>query len=85
MIGSGHGLTHQTATGTTATTTPVTTNRKLAGLPLTIFMGDRSESDKFMMEFKQWQLLNQEYIEIKQPYNWVLMALTYIKGSKVDD
>ena len=69
----------------TAPTTTSTTNRKLAGLPPTVFTGNRMESDKFLKEFKQWRLLNRDHAEMKQLYNHILMALTYIKGPRVDD
>jgi Retrotransposon gag protein len=68
--------------------TPIQTNiedYELAGLPPTIFDGKRTNSDRFLKEFKQWRLLNRNKIEMKQPYNRVLMALNYIKGPKVDD
>ena len=58
---------------------------KLAGLPPSIFTGKQTDSDRFLKEFKHWQLLNRDRIEMKQVYNWVLMALNYIKGPKVDD
>ena len=31
---------------------------ELAGLPPTIFAGNRTDSDRFLKEFKQWWLLN---------------------------
>ena len=85
IMSSGHG--HASGSGgTTATTaTTTTTNGKLARLPPTIFTRERTESDKFLKEFKQWRLLNHDHIEMKQAYNHVLMALIYIKGPKVDD
>ena len=80
---------HGHATGSsgtaTATLTTPTSNGKLAGLPPTVFTGDRTESNKFLKEFKQWRLLNRDHNEMKQPYNRVLMALTYIKGPRVED
>jgi hypothetical protein len=84
MMALGHG--HASGSGGMATTTTTTTtNRKLAGLLPTVFTGDHTESDKFLKEFKQWRLLNRNHIEMKQAYNRVLMALTYIKGPRVDD
>jgi Ty3 transposon capsid-like protein len=62
-----------------------TTNGKLAGLLPTVFTEDCTESNKFLKEFKQWKLLNRDHIEMKQVYNRILMALTYIKGPRVDD
>jgi hypothetical protein len=80
---------HRHASGSSGTTTIAiatpTTNRKLAGLPPTIFTGERTESNKFLKEFKQWRLLNRDHAKMKQAYNHVLMALIYIKGPKVDD
>jgi Retrotransposon gag protein len=84
-MASGHG--HASGSGGTAATTATipTTNGKLAGLPPTVFTGDRTESDRFLKEFKQWRLLNRDHNKMKQPYNRVLMALTYIKGPRVED
>ena len=84
-IFSGHG--HATGSGgtTTTATTTTTTNEKIAGLPLTVFTGDHTKSNKFLKEFKQWRLLNCNHIKMKQAYNHILMALTYIKGPRVDN
>jgi Retrotransposon gag protein len=68
--------------------TPIQTNiqdYKLTGLLPTIFTGERTDSDRFLKEFNMWQILNRDRIEMKQPYNQVLMALNYIKGPKVND
>jgi Retrotransposon gag protein len=71
------------------TVPPIQTNiiydYELAGLSPTIFTGKQTDSDRFLKEFKQWRLLNRDHIEMKQLYNRVLMALSYIKGPKVDD
>ena len=82
---SGHGHTTGSSGATTITAATPTTNGKLAGLPPRIFTRDRTESDKFLKEFKQWRLLNRDHNEMKQPYNQVLMILIYIKGPRVDD
>jgi Retrotransposon gag protein len=58
---------------------------ELAGLPPTIFTGKRTDSNRFLKEFRQWRLLNRGCTEMKQAYNWVLMALMDIKGPKVND
>jgi Retrotransposon gag protein len=81
--GHGHAL-GSSGMATVAIATP-TTNGKLARLPPTVFTRDRTESNKFLKEFKQWRLLNRDHNEMKQPYNHVLMALTYIKGPRVED
>ena len=78
---------HVSGSGGTATAliAAATANRNLAGLPPTVFTRERTESDKFLKEFKQWRLLNCNHIEMKQAYNRVLMALTYIKKPRIDD
>ena len=84
-MSSGHR--HTSGSGRTATivTTTTTSNGKLAGLPPAVFTGECTESDKFLKEFKQWRLLNHDHNEMKQAYNRVLMALTYIKEPKVNN
>jgi Retrotransposon gag protein len=84
-MASGHGHALGSSGTATVTTATPTTNGKLARLPPTVFTGDRTKSDKFLKEFKQWRLLNCDHNEMKQPYNRVLMALTYIKGPRVED
>jgi Retrotransposon gag protein len=85
VMSSGHGHASGSGGTTTVAATTTTTNGKLAGLPPTVFTGECMESDKFLKEFKQWRLLNRNHIKMKQAYNCVLMALTYIKGPRVDD
>jgi hypothetical protein len=57
----------------------------LKGLAPSIFYGDRNRSDLFLKEFKQWKLINRNSDEMSVPFNRVLMALSYIKGEKVND
>jgi hypothetical protein len=57
----------------------------LRGLAPSIFYGDRNRSDLFLKEFKQWKLINRNSDEMSNPFNRVLMALSYIKGEKVND
>jgi hypothetical protein len=57
----------------------------LKGLAPSIFYGDRNRSDLFLKEFKQWKMINRNADEMKVPYNRVLMALSYIKGERVND
>ena len=85
VMSSGHGHTSRSGGTATTPTTTSTTNGKLAGLPPMVFTGDQTESNKFLKKFKQWRLLNRDHTEMKQLYNCVLMALTYIKGPRVDD
>jgi hypothetical protein len=84
-MSSGHRHATRSGRATTVIAATPTANGKLARLPPTVFTGDRTKSDKFLKEFKQWRLLNCNHNEMKQPYNPVLMILTYIKGPRVDD
>jgi hypothetical protein len=68
---------------TTAPANPGTGGLK--GLAPSIFYGDRNRSDLFLKEFKQWKLINRNSDEMSNPFNRVLMALSYIKGEKVNN
>ena len=57
----------------------------LRGTAPSIFTGDRSRSDAFTSEFRQYRLLNQNNDAISNPFNRVLTALSYIKGPLVED
>jgi Retrotransposon gag protein len=70
-------------TATAAPTNPGTGGLK--GLAPSIFYGDRNRSDLFLKEFKQWKLINRNSDEMSNPFNCVLMALSYVKGEKVND
>jgi Retrotransposon gag protein len=57
----------------------------LQGTAPTIFTGERSLSDTFMRDFKIYKIMNPLANVIKQPYARVAMALSLIRGPKVDD
>ena len=47
------------------------------------FDGDRKDSDRFLEEFRVYWKINQANTAMKEPYSRVLMAISYMKGSKV--
>lgn len=66
----------------TTTTTGNAPSNGLKGITPTIFNGDRSRSDEFLNELRQyWRNDN----SISTPFDRVLIALSYIRGPIVDD
>jgi Retrotransposon gag protein len=57
----------------------------LQGTAPTIFTGDQSLSETFMRDFKIYKIMNPLADVMKQPYARVAMALSLIRGPKVDD
>ena len=70
--------------GGTGGTIP-TGNGRLKGTPPTIFDGTRSKADKFLSEFRRYKLTNRLNDTMIKPFDRVLTALTYIRGTNVDD
>jgi hypothetical protein len=68
-----------------ATTTAPAPNNGLKGVAPIIFNGDRSKSDSFWNEFRQYRLLNRKNESISTPFYRVLTALSYIWGPLVED
>ena len=60
-------------------------NGGLKGMPPTIFDGTCSKADKFLSEFRRYKLTNQLNDTMLKPFDRVLTALTYIRGTNVDD
>ena len=60
------------------------TNGDLEGFPPTTFDGDRSKTDDFITEFGLYRIINEEHPIITNPKRRVALALTYIRGPKVD-
>src|SRR5580704_6947431 len=60
-------------------------NGKWNGTEPTIFTGDRSQSDKFLKEFKLYKLLNEANESMAIPYKRAALALSFIRGPLVDD
>jgi Retrotransposon gag protein len=57
----------------------------LQGTAPTIFAGERSLSETFMRDFKIYKIMNPLADVMKQPYAHVAMALSLIRGPKVND
>ena len=60
------------------------TNENLIGAPPTTFDGDRSEADRFITQFGLFRIINDRNAVITNPKRRVALALTYIRGPKVD-
>ena len=63
---------------------PSTTNENLIGAPPTTFDGDRSKADGFITQFGLFRIINDRNPVITNPKRRVALALTYIRGPKVD-
>jgi len=78
-----------TATGAAANTPNINViasnaNGALKGNPPFVFNGDRQSSKKFLMAFQLWRMINKTNDTMKRPYSWVIAALSYMDGPKVD-
>jgi len=60
-------------------------NRAMKGHPPEIFNGDRAKMHKFMKEFALWKLCNLTNEVMANPFSRVALALSYIKGTNIDD
>ena len=70
-------------TGNSPSTT-TTTNENLIGAPPTTFDGDRSKADGFITQFGLFRIINDRNPVMTNPKRRVALALTYIRGPKVD-
>jgi hypothetical protein len=64
---------------------PRESNGRLDGTPPAWFQGDRSTSEIFLREFRIYRNLNPEAPVMKNPYQRVNLALSRIRGSKVNE
>jgi len=55
------------------------------GLPPDIFDGQRKTASKFMTRFRLWKFCNSQDESMLNPFERVALALSYMKGGKVDD
>jgi hypothetical protein len=60
------------------------TNETLIGAPPTTFDGDRSKADGFITQFGLFRIINDGNPVVTNPRRRVALALTYIRGPKVD-
>ena len=56
----------------------------LIGAPPTTFDGDRSKADRFITQFGLFRVINDRNVVITNPKRRVALALTYIRGPRVD-
>jgi hypothetical protein len=61
------------------------TNGELIGVPPSTFDGDRSKADEFITRFGLYSMINERNSVITNPKRRTALALTYIRGPKVDD
>jgi hypothetical protein len=59
--------------------------RSLCGSPLNMFNGTRDKVDSFLQAFGLYRAINQQHITMREPYNHIMMMLSYMKGPKIDD
>ena len=59
--------------------------RGLIGKEPTIFNGAQSRSEAFIQEFELYAHINEDHHSIQQPYRRIFLALSYMKGPKIDD
>jgi hypothetical protein len=59
--------------------------RSLCGSPPNVFDGTRDKVDSFLQAFGLYRAINCRYITMREPYNRIMMMLSYIKGPKIDN
>jgi hypothetical protein len=60
-------------------------NGALKGAVPTTFDGDRAKTDQFIREFGLYRVVNLDNATIVSPFQRVALALTFMRGPKVDD
>jgi Retrotransposon gag protein len=59
--------------------------RSLCGSPPNIFDSTRDKVDSFLQAFGLYRAINCQHITIREPYNHIMMMLSYMKGPKIND
>jgi hypothetical protein len=59
--------------------------RSLCGSPLNIFNSTRDKVDSFLQAFGLYRAINCRHITMREPYNRIMMMLSYMKGPKIND
>jgi Retrotransposon gag protein/Zinc knuckle len=57
----------------------------LCGSPPNVFDGTRDKVDLFLQAFGLYRAINHWHIMMREPYNHIMMMLSYMKGPKIDD
>ena len=60
-------------------------NGVLRGHPPKIFDGQQKNTQKFVKEFTLWKMCNLQNEAMTNPFQWIALALSYIKGLHIDD
>jgi Retrotransposon gag protein len=53
--------------------------------PPNVFNGTRDKVDSFLQAFGLYRAINRRHITMREPYNCIIMMLSYMKGPKIDD
>jgi hypothetical protein len=59
--------------------------RSLCGSPPNVFDRTRDKVDSFLQAFGLYRAINRWHITMREPYNHIMMMLSYMKGPKIDD
>jgi hypothetical protein len=59
--------------------------RSLCRSPPNVFDGTRDKVDSFLQAFGLYRAINRQHITMREPYNCIMMMLSYMKGPKIDD
>jgi Retrotransposon gag protein len=59
--------------------------QSLCGSPPNMFNGTRDKVDSFLQAFGLYRAINRQHITMKEPYNCIMIMLSYMKGPKIDD
>ncbi|KAH9038185.1 hypothetical protein EDB85DRAFT_2141940 [Lactarius pseudohatsudake] len=62
-----------------------TTSGGLRSLPPAVFTSERSKSDQFLRDFRRFKILNRTNDIMSNPYNRIMHALSYMRGSNIDN
>jgi hypothetical protein len=57
--------------------------RSLCGSPPNVFDGTRDKVDSFLQAFGLYRAINRQHITMREPYNCIMMMLSYMKGPKL--
>jgi Retrotransposon gag protein len=57
----------------------------LCGSPPNVFDGTRDNVDSFLQAFRLYRAINCRHITMREPYNRIMMMLSYMKGPKIND
>jgi hypothetical protein len=59
--------------------------QSLCGSPPNVFDGMRDKVDLFLQAFGLYRAINRQHITMREPYNYIMIILSYMKGPKIND